>query len=75
LCPVPVPSDGQTVPKESDTAKKANPAVMERNFIIFGPFFVRAFFDFLLTRPPAGEIQRRASRFSQRKGTIAAIFN
>jgi len=40
LCPVSVPSDGQTVPKELDAAKKDNPAAIERNFPIFGPFFV-----------------------------------
>jgi len=49
LCPVSVPSDGQTVPKELHAAKNDNPAAIERNFLIFGPFFCWAFFDFLLT--------------------------
>ena len=42
------PSDGQTVPKELDAAKKDNPAAIERNFLIFG-LFLLAFFDFLLS--------------------------
>jgi len=42
------PSDGQTVPKESDVTKKDSPVAIQRNFPIFSPFFCWLFFDFLL---------------------------
>src|SRR5437762_12282262 len=44
-----------------------------KKFCHIRSFFCLGVFDFLLTRPPAGEIQRKASRFSERKVTVAAI--
>ena len=61
------------VTKELDAAKKDNPAAIERNFLILGPSFCWAFFDFLLTGPLAGEINAESLDFSERKVTIAAI--